>query len=58
MFLVLLQIALVILRLDCIVEWPWWVILSPMWVTLAYFVLAGYHFEFEDGEFGIDDDDE
>lgn len=58
MFLVLLQIALVILRLDGTIDWSWWVVLSPLWVTLTYFVLCGYRLEVEAGEIGIDNDDE
>lgn len=41
MLVLLLQLILVTLRLDCIVDWPWILVLSPTFVTIVGFMLFG-----------------
>lgn len=45
---VLLFIALVVLKLTDVIEWSWWWVTSPLWITggisLVMFVLFGLFF--------------
>lgn len=41
MLILLLQVVFVLLKLDCIVDWPWMVIFSPALAVLASFVVFG-----------------
>ena len=32
----LLGVAFVVLKLCGVIEWPWWLVLTPFWVELAF----------------------
>lgn len=42
-FAVLLTIAFVVLKLCHVIDWSWWWVLSPIWISLgiAVLILAG-----------------
>ena len=39
-FLTLLSILFIALKLTGYVDWPWWVVLSPIWGQLALFAVV------------------
>jgi hypothetical protein len=41
MLFALIQLILIAIRLDCVVDWPWLLILSPTIIVLAGFLLFG-----------------
>lgn len=41
MLILLIQLVLIALRLDCIVNWPWFLVFSPTLVTLVGFCVFG-----------------
>ena len=42
-FVGLLTIAFIILKLTDVIDWSWWWVLSPIWITILLFlgILAG-----------------
>jgi hypothetical protein len=47
MLLVLIQLVLIAIRLDCVVDWPWLLVLSPTIMVLVDFLLFGPPFSME-----------
>lgn len=37
----LLAIAFIVLRLTHVIEWSWWWVLSPIWISFAFNILVG-----------------
>lgn len=36
----LLQIAFIVLKLAKVIDWSWWWVLSPTWITIALFIIV------------------
>lgn len=36
----LLQVAFIVLKLTNVIDWSWWWVLSPIWVTLAILLIG------------------
>ena len=36
----LLQVAFIVLKLCGVIQWNWWWVLSPSWITFAFIVLG------------------
>lgn len=36
----LLTIAFIVLKLTHVIAWSWWLVLAPMWIGLAIFLLV------------------
>lgn len=36
----LLQIALIVLKLCKVIDWSWWIVLIPTWVSIIFFFVA------------------
>ena len=36
----ILGIAFIVLRLCGVIDWPWWAVLSPIWVPIALLLLV------------------
>ena len=39
-FLGVLGIAFIVLRLCGVIDWPWWAVLSPIWVPIVLLLLV------------------
>lgn len=39
-FVGLLQIAFIVLKLIGVIKWPWWWVLSPIWMNIILLVFA------------------
>lgn len=39
-FVSLLTILFIALKLFNVIAWPWWLVLSPLWISLALYVLS------------------
>jgi hypothetical protein len=40
-FVGLLTIAFIVLKLCNVIDWSWWWVLSPLWISVALFVVVG-----------------
>ncbi len=40
-FVGLLTVAFIVLKLTHVINWSWWWVLSPLWISLAVAVLVG-----------------
>jgi hypothetical protein len=36
----LLQVAFIVLKLTHVIDWSWWWVLSPIWVTIAILLIG------------------
>ena len=39
-FTELLQVAFIVLKLCKVINWSWWWVLSPIWITIIIVILA------------------
>jgi Flp pilus assembly protein TadB len=40
-FVGLLTIAFIVLKLCNVIDWSWWWVVSPIWISIALFVVIG-----------------
>ena len=57
MLILLLQVILIVLRLDNIVDWPWMLVMAPMMATLAVFLVFGPPFSYSFYEIDAEEDE-
>lgn len=44
----LLQVAFIVLKLCKVINWSWWLVLSPLWVSIILLIIAIIIYMFED----------